>query len=468
MNQQLILSQRLDAILAQSTEKTTSSQEIESSVKGPSSPNLWSVGLPLTVTVLGSLVGIWFLKAFLVICKPNEVVILSGRKWKTPNGQKLGYRVLTGGRAIRIPIVETVKRMDVTTMAVPVEVHNAYSKGGIPLHIQAIANIKISSDSRVVGNAIERFLGHKRTEIIRVAQETLAGYLRGVVATLTPEQVNEDRLQFAERIASDVSRELRTLGLHLDILKIQSVADDVDYLSSLGRQRIAMILRDAEVAESDALTTAEQIEAECQEQAAVAQTQDRTVVLEQENQLRKIKAKLERQARSEEEITVAATNERRAKVEQILQKLRADVERLRLQADQVLPAQAQQQAAELREQGDAAILAENARAAARVNDMLAEVWQDIGTDASQVFLIQQIETVLREAVQIPERLHLHQVKVVDNGDGEAVASLLRVYPQVVHQFLDSLHQTLGIDIVGTLTQTHGPQSLTHPLPQQGA
>jgi flotillin len=432
-------------------------------------PSDWiAVGFPLTLTVLGSLVGIWFLKSFLVICKPNEVVILSGRKWRSPGGQRLGYRVLTGGRAVRIPIIETVKRMDVTTMAVPVEVHNAYSKGGIPLHIQAIANIKISGDSQVVGNAIERFLGHKRAEIIRVAQETLAGYLRGVVATLTPEQVNEDRLQFAERIASDVSRELRTLGLHLDILKIQSVADDVDYLSSLGRQRIAMILRDAEVAESDALSMAEQIEAECDEQAIIAQTQDRTVVLEQENQLRKIKAKLERQARSEEEITIAAAHERQAKVEQVLQALRTDVERLRLQADQILPAQAQQQATELRRQGDAAILSENARAAAQVNDMLAEVWQEIGNDASQVFLIQQIETVLREAVQIPERLHLQQVNVVDNGDGEALSSLLKVYPQVVRQFLDSLHHTLGIDVVGTLTQTHSSAFHTHRLPQKGA
>lgn len=421
--------------------------------------------IPLGLALVGGAIGLWFIKAFLVICKPNEVVILSGRKWRTADGQRIGYRVVAGGRVLRIPIVETVKRMDVTTMLVPVEVHNAYSKGGIPLHIQAIANIKISSDPKIVGNAIERFLGHKRSEIIRVVQETLAGYLRGVVATLTPEQVNEDRLQFAERIASDVSRELRTLGLHLDILKIQSVADDVDYLSSLGRKQIALILRDAEVAESNALSMAEQIEAECQEQAEVAQTQDRTVVLEQENQLRKIKAKLEREARSEEEITVASTNERRAQVEQILQTLRAEVERLRLQADQILPAQAQQHAAELRRQGDAAILEENARAAARVNDMLADVWQEIGTDASQVFLIQQIETVLREAVKIPERLQLQQVNVVDNGDGKAVASLIHVYPQVVRQFLDSLHQTLGIDVVGTLTQAQQSATQTGTVNQ---
>ncbi|HBY76190.1 MAG TPA: flotillin, partial [Cyanobacteria bacterium UBA11148] len=108
--------------------------------------------------------------------------------------------VISGGRAIRIPIIETVKRMDVTTMPVPVEVRNAYAKGGTPLNIQAIANVKISSDPTVVGNAIERFLDCDRSELVRVAQETLEGNLRGVVATLTPEQVNEDRLKFAERI----------------------------------------------------------------------------------------------------------------------------------------------------------------------------------------------------------------------------------------------------------------------------
>jgi flotillin len=98
-------------------------------------------------------------------------------------GQELGYRVLTGGRAIRIPIVETIKRMDVTTMPVRVEVKNAYAKGGTPLNIQAIANVKISTDPAVVGNAIERFLDRDRSELTRVSRETLEGYLRGVVAS---------------------------------------------------------------------------------------------------------------------------------------------------------------------------------------------------------------------------------------------------------------------------------------------
>lgn len=415
--------------------------------------SLLFTSLPIALSLFSALLVVWFLKSFLCICKPNEVVILAGRKWRTQDGQEVGYRVLSGGRAIRIPIVETVKRMDVTTMPVRVEVRNAYSKGGTPLNIQAIANVKISSDPSVVGNAIERFLDCDRSELVRVAQETLGGNLRGVVATLTPEQVNEDRLKFAERIASDVSRDLIKLGLQIDTLKIQSVSDDLDYLKSIGRKQIALIIRDAEIAESDAIGQADRIEAECDQKAQVAKTQNRIITLEKENELRELKAKLEQQARSEEEITIAAANEKRAKVEQQLQTVRSELERLRLEADEVLPAEAQRQAKELRARGEAAAFAENAKAAALVNDMLSQVWQQTGTDASELFLIQQLETVLREAVQIPGRLQLDKVNVVDNGDGKSLASLVSVYPEILRQFLESVNQTLGIDVVGTLNRS---------------
>ncbi|ACK69401.1 band 7 protein [Gloeothece citriformis PCC 7424] len=407
---------------------------------------------PIALLIFGGILSVWFMKSFLCICKPNEVLILCGRKRKTKDNQDIGYRVIAGGRAIRIPIVETVKRMDVTTTPIRVEIRNAYSKGGIPLNIHAIANVKISSNPDVVGNAIERFLDHDRSEIIRVAKETLEGNLRGVVATLTPEQVNEDRLKFAEKITSEVTQDLIKLGLEIDTLKIQNVSDDVDYLNSLSRERIALIIRDAEIGESDALSEAEQIEAECEEQAEVAKTQDRIIVIEKENELRKIKAKLEQQAKSEEEITIAAAKERQAKVEQKLQEVRAELERLRLQADEVLPAEAQREAETLKARGKAAVFEENAKAAALVNEMLSQVWQETGRDASEIFLIQQLESILEEAVKIPKRLQLKEVNVVDNGDGKSVSTLMKVYPEIVGQFLESVDKTLGIDVVGTLTQ----------------
>ncbi|QUY40993.1 flotillin family protein [Acaryochloris marina] len=423
-------------------------------VESSSRVNREESGLPTAVPIAGAIFGVilvvWFLKNFLRICNPNEILILSGRKHRTKGGQTVGYRVIFGGRVISIPLLESVKIMDMTTMPVPVEVKNAYSKGGTPLDIQAIANVKISNDPGVVGNAIERFLDRDRKEILRVARETLEGNLRGVVALLTPEQINEDRLRFAEQIAQDVSRELVKLGLQLDTLKIQSVADDVDYLSSIGRRQIAQIVRDAEIAESNAMGEAERIEADCQQQSEVAQTQALAIVQEKQNALRKIKAELEQRAKSEEERTIAAGKEARARAEQQLQAMRADLERLRLEADEVLPAEAQRQAKELQSRGEAASLGENAKAAAQVNDMLSKVWEETGTDAAEVFLIQQIEMVLRQAAEIPNRVKLERINVIDNGDGQAIASLVNAYPEMVRQFLDRVDQTLGIDVTGTL------------------
>jgi len=434
------------ATLNQSTIIAQSNSSNSSNVIG-------GVGFSIALLIFFSALAIWFLNTFMCICKPNEVLVLSGTKHKTKAGRELGYRIIFGGRAIRNPLLETVKSMDLTVMPVPVEVKNAYSKGGIPLDIQAIANVKISGNPSIIGNAIERFLDRNRSEIARVAKETLEGNLRGVVATLTPEELNEDRLRFAEQIAEDVSRDLTRLGLQLDTLKIQSVSDEVDYLNSIGRRQIALIIRDAEIAESDALGEAERIEADCQRAAEVAKTQARTVIQEKENQLRKIKAQLEQTARSEEERTEAAAKEARAKAEQILQKVRAELERLRLEADEVLPAQAQKEAKELAARGEAAALAENARASALVSNMLSEVWQSMGADASDLFLIQQIETLLQEATKVPSRLHLENINVIDNGDGKAIASLINAYPEIVRQFLTQVDQTLGIDVAGTLNQS---------------
>ncbi len=402
------------------------------------------------LVVVGGAIAL--IKSSLRICQPNEILIVSGRKYKQENGLEVGYRVIFGGRVFVTPIIERVEKMDMTTMPIPVEVKNSYAKGGTPLNIQAIATVKISSNRRVVGNAIERFLGRNRSEIQRVVRETLEGNLRGVVANLTPEQVNEDRLNFAERIAEDVARDLNKLGLHLDTLKVQSVTDDVDYLSSIGRRQIAQIIRDAEIAEAEALGEAERIEADCQKRAEMFKSQALTIIQSKQNQLRKIKAELDQRSKSEEERTLAAAKEARAKAEQQLQTVRAKLERLRLEAEQVLPAEARREAQVLQAQGAAAEFAENAKAAAEVNEMLAQVWQKTGSDATQIFLLQQIDMVLKEAATIPQKMHLENINVIDNGDGKAIASLANVYPEVVKQFLVQVEQTLGIDIAGTLSR----------------
>ena len=135
-------------------------------------------------------------KNLLYVCQPSEVLVFSGRPRTSAVGA-IGYRIIKGGRGLRMPLIERVDRVDLTNMIIEITVRNAYSKGGIPLTVQGVANIKVPGEFPLLHNALERFLGRTRDEIMRVARETLEGNLRGVLATLTPEQVNEDKEAFA-------------------------------------------------------------------------------------------------------------------------------------------------------------------------------------------------------------------------------------------------------------------------------
>ena len=400
------------------------------------------------ILVALNLISRWMIR----ICRPNELLVVTGSQSNQGDQGMKGYRVVAnGGWTFVKPILETARRMDVTLLPVLVEVNNAYSRGGTPLNIQAIANVKVSTDPAVRNNAIERFLGRDSKEIVQVAKENLEGNLRSVLAQLTPEQVNEDRLRFAEQIAEDVGQDLRRLGLQLDTLKIQSVSDDVDYLNSISRRRVAQIVRDAEIAEAEAIGQAERIEAEMEEVAEVVRTEAETDVVEKDNAVRTKVAQMEKQARSEEERTLAAELEARARAEQKLQKVRADLERLRLQADQVLPAEANQKAQELRARGEAAATAEDVKASALVNDLLTQVWDEAGSTAELVFLLQQIEMVLEQATRLPGRITLKRVTSLDGNDATSLASLVALNHVVVRQFFQQVKEILGIDLLATLS-----------------
>ena len=69
--------------------------------------------------------------------------------------------------------------MDLTNMIIDLRVSNAYSKGGIPLQVEGVANIKIAGEEPTIHNAIERLLGKSRKEIEQIAKETLEGNLKG-------------------------------------------------------------------------------------------------------------------------------------------------------------------------------------------------------------------------------------------------------------------------------------------------
>ena len=390
-------------------------------------------------------------KSVLVICPPNQVVIFSGRKRKLADGSQVGYRVVLGGRSVRIPILERVDRMSLLSIPIDLKVANAYSKGGIPLRVHAIANVKVSSDPRVVGNAIERFLGRDPAEIARVAKESLEGHLRGVLANMTPEEVNEDRLKFATGLVDEAEADFRKLGLTLDTLKIQNISDEANYLANIGRARIAMVLRDAEMAESLARSEASQGEAVSRRTGEVANQQAATQIAKKENELKTLKAQLEAKAKAAEETAVQAALQARAEAEQKLQAIRKELEETRLTAEEVLPAQAAQQAAALAARGAAATIEENGWALAEVLKLMTTAWVSAGPDAKDIFLIHNLEQILRTVVERVKEMEVGEAHLLDNGDGSALATYVASYPAAVRSVLAEVSRTTGVDVVALLS-----------------
>lgn len=401
------------------------------------------------------------LKSFLYIGRPNEVLIFSGRDHKAEDGSTIGYRLIFGGLAVQWPFLEEVKRMDLRTFPVRIDIRGAYSKGGIPLNVHAIANVKLSSGD-VIHNAIERFLGRGREEVVRVAQETLEGNLRGILATMTPEEVNEDRMSFVEQLLVDVDPDMDKLGLHLDTLKIQNVSDERDYLDSLGRRRIAEIIKVAEVAESNAMKEAEETEAEAQGRGEVARRQAQAQIQKAQNELREYVAEIELKAKSEEERAEAKALEARAEAEQELQQVRTELEKLRLQADVVIPAEADKVARELIAAGEAADIAEKGRAMAQVLTMTAKVWREAGDAAMDVFIIQQLESIMTRVAEAAKQVQVRQVALIDGGSGDVLPNYVSSFPRIVSNLFVEMRDTVGIDIGGALTGNHGANGSAEP------
>ena len=408
--------------------------------------------LAVTVVVFMA-VGLAIVRRLLYICRPNEILIFSGRKHRLPDGTVVGYKVVRRGWAVRIPMLQTISRMDMRLFMVEVSVANAYSKGGIPLTVHAIANMKVSSNPAQVRNAVERFLGMQPQQIAAVARQTLEGVLREVVAQLTPEEVNEDRLKFAESLKHNAQDDFDKLGLELDVLKVQNVADDQKYLQNLGRKRIALMLRDAQNAENEANQQIAQEEAAARQRAQSAQKKAEATVLQKQNMLRGEMAKMEGQAKAVENEAAIAAETARSNAEQELQRLRSDLETIRLQCDVVLPAEAARQAAEARARGQAAPLMEDGKAAAEALRAVAAEWKAAGQNGREVYLLQQLRSFVEAAVARVAQTQVDELSIVDGGDGQAYAAFVANFPAAVARVMAETARAVGVDVRSLLGGT---------------
>ena len=164
----------------------------------------------------------------------------------------VGYRMVRGGAALRIPLLEKVEYLHLNVMTIPLEIKRAYTLKGVPVSVKAVANVKIRGDETSLQASAERFLGMTHDEVQKVIFQTLEGHLRSILGTLTVEEVNSDRQSFAQKLTTEAATDLEKMGIGVDVLTIQEISDEEEYLNALGKRRTAEVKRDATIGEAEA------------------------------------------------------------------------------------------------------------------------------------------------------------------------------------------------------------------------
>ena len=368
---------------------------------------------------------------------------------------------------IRKPVVEAVDRLDLTNMIIDIRVTGAYSKGGIPLNVEGVANVKIASTEPSIGNAIERFLGKPRSHIMQVARETLEGNLRGVLSTLTPEEVNQDRVKFAHSLLQEAGQDLTRLGLELDTLKIQNVFDDKGYLDSIGRKQTAALLMRSHVAEAVNKALAAERNASNVENKEIARIDAEIAMARADAERRTIDAQTRKLAMIAEEKSQVAAAVVKAQAEVEVQNARLEQVRLALLADRIKPAEARRQQMIEVARGGAARAVEEGKATAAAIRRISETWNHAGDDARQILVAQKLGNLVGHLMSTVGHMNVDKVTVIDKkltekGSNLAVDAALTA---------EQLKHTMGLDIPAMLSRLGasmaGKRTVAKPAEQAG-
>ena len=214
------------------------------------------VALAVLLGLLGVFAAMALFARNYIKVPPSTVAIFYGRKhtFTDEKGGRstVGFRVVRGGAALRMPVLEQVAYLSLNIVSIPLCIQRAYTKEGVAVTVEAVANVKIASDDISLRGAAERFLGMSTEQIKGVIFQTLEGHLRAILGTLTVEEINADRQAFAQKMTDEAAVDLKKMGVNIDILTIQQISDEMGYLDALGKKRTAEVKRDAVIGEAQA------------------------------------------------------------------------------------------------------------------------------------------------------------------------------------------------------------------------
>jgi flotillin len=214
----------------------------------------------LVVALLGSFLASLYRKA-----GPHEALIVYGFR---------GTRIVKGHGTVIFPMVEACHELSLELMSFDVApMQDLYTRQGVAVTVEAVAQIKVKSDMQSIETASEQFLTKtpdQRESLIRLVME---GHLRGIIGQLTVEQIVKEPEMVAERMRSTCADDMNKMGLEVVSFTIKEVRDKNEYIVNMGRPAVARIKRDADVAAAEADRDTAIKRAEAQRASAIARAQ---------------------------------------------------------------------------------------------------------------------------------------------------------------------------------------------------
>jgi flotillin len=183
-------------------------------------------------------------------------------------------RVVKGAGTVIIPMLENFRLLSLELMGFDVAPQqDLYTKQGVAVSVEAVAQIKVKSDEMSIKTASEQFLTktpQQREGLIRLVME---GHLRGIIGQLTVEQIVKEPEMVGDRMRSTCAADMSKMGLEVISFTIKEVRDKNEYIANMGRPDVARIKRDADVAAAEAERDTAIKKAEAQRASAIARAQ---------------------------------------------------------------------------------------------------------------------------------------------------------------------------------------------------
>ena len=378
-------------------------------------------------------------------CPSNRVLVVYGKV-----AGARAARCLHGGGTFIVPLLQSFAYLNLEPMTIEIDLTSALSKKNIRVNVPSTFTIGISTRPDIMNNAAERLLGLNEKAVAAQASDIILGQMRLVIATLSIEEINQDREKFLDLVNKNVSTEVNKIGLELINVNVRDITDESGYILALGKKAAAEAINQAKIEVADADRSGSIGEASANREMAVEvarQQADSAAGQKQAERDQRIKvAKLEAEgvtgeanATREQEIAVAEQSalavqgKKQAEMDQRVKV--ASLEATAVEGENESKANIADYEATLAErQADAKRRGEVALADASRDVLRAEKEQELARLEKTQIAQQQIE---RQKIEIDAEAEAEKIRRIAKGEADGVLAKYLAEAEGVRKVLDA-------------------------------